>query len=65
MIVGHPAFYLALCLSGVHFRDELQRVDHVGGQKFKCQPIRTLEIDGARLQEELYVYKKPGIVFRK
>ena len=65
MIIGHPAFCLALYLSGVHFRGELQRVDHVGGQIFKCQPIRTLEIGGVRLQEELYVYKKPGIVFRK
>ena len=29
-------------------------VGRVGGQKIKYRPIRTQEIGGARLQEELY-----------
>ena len=47
-------FCLALYLTGVHFPGELQEVRNVGGQKIKCRPIRTQEIGGARLQEELY-----------
>ena len=34
--IGNPAFCLTLCLTGVHFRGELQHVGHVGGQKIKC-----------------------------
>ena len=48
------AFCLTVSLTGVHFRGKLQYVSHVGGQKIKCRPIRTREIGGARLQEELY-----------
>ena len=54
MTIGNPAFCLALYLTGVHFRGELQHIGHVGGQKIKCRPIRTREIGGARLQKELY-----------
>ena len=49
--IGNPVFCLALNLTGVHFRGELQHVGHVGWQKTKCQPIRNKEIGGARLQE--------------
>ena len=52
--MGKPAFCLALYLSGVHFRDELQHVGDVSEQKFKCRPIRTREIHGVRLSEALY-----------
>ena len=55
MTVGNPTFCLALYLSGAHFRGELQHVCYVGEQKIKCRPIRTQEIAGVRLQEELYV----------
>ena len=55
--IGNTAFFLALYLTGVHFRGELQHVGYVGGHKFKCQPIRIQEIGGVRLQEELYVYE--------
>ena len=49
MTIGNPAFFLALCLTGVHFRGELQHVGHVGEQKIKCLPIRTREIAEVRL----------------
>ena len=52
--IGNPVFCLALYLTGVHFPGELQQVHNVGGQKIKCRPIRTQEIGGVRLQEELY-----------
>ena len=52
--IRNPAFCLALYLTGVHFRGKLQYVGHVGGQKIKCRPIRTQEIGGVILQEELY-----------
>ena len=55
MTIGDPAFCLALYLTGVHFRGELQHVRHGGEQKIKCSPIRNQEIAAARLQEELYV----------
>ena len=48
MTIGNPAFWLALYLTGVHFRDELQHVGHVGKQKFKCPQIRIWEIDYKR-----------------
>ena len=53
--IGNPAFCLALRLTGVHFRGELQHVGHGGEQKIKCSPIRTWEIAGVRLQEEVHV----------
>ena len=58
MTIGNLAFCLALYLTGVHFRGELQHVGDVTEQKFKCRPIRTREIGGIRLSEELYVYKQ-------
>ena len=39
--LGNPAFYLALYLTGIHFRGELQHGGPVGEQKVKCRPIRT------------------------
>ena len=33
MTIGNPAFYLALYLTGVHFRGDLEHVGHVGEQK--------------------------------
>ena len=38
---GNPAFCLALYLTGLHFRGELQCVGHESGQKIKCSPIET------------------------
>ena len=49
MTIGNPAFCLALYLTGVHFRGELQHVGHVGEQKIKCWPIKAREIAGVRL----------------
>ena len=49
MTIGNPAFCLALYLTGVDFRGELQHVGHMGEQKIKGQPIRTREIAGVRL----------------
>ena len=37
--VENPAFSLALYLTGIHFRGELQHVGHVSVQKIKCWPI--------------------------
>ena len=53
MTIANRASCLALCLTGVHFRGELQHVGHVGRQKIKCRPIRTRG-SGVRLQDELY-----------
>ena len=39
-----------LYLAGIHFRGKLQ---HVGEQKIKYRPIKTREIAGATLQDEL------------
>ena len=61
MTIGNPAFCLALYLTGVHFRGELQHIGHVGGQKIKCRPITTREIGGARLQKELYTCCKSKV----
>ena len=55
MTIGNPAFGITLYLTSVYFRGELQHVNHVGGQKIKWRTIRTREIVGVRLQEELYV----------
>ena len=46
MKIRNPAFCLALYLTGVHFRGELQHGRDVGQQKIKCKPIRTREIAG-------------------
>ena len=54
MTIGNPAFCVALYLTGVHFRGELQHAGDVSEQKFKCRPIRTREIGGVRLSEALY-----------
>ena len=56
MTIGNTAFCLALHLTGVHFRDELQRFGAVSEQKIKCRPIRTREIGDVRLSEALYGY---------
>ena len=53
--IGNPAFFIALYLTGVHFRGELQHICDVSEKKIKCRPIRTREIGGVRLSEELYV----------
>ena len=50
--IGNQAFCLALYLTGVHCRGELQHLGHVGVQKVKCRLIRTREICGVRLQDE-------------
>ena len=49
MTIGNSAFCLALYLTGVYFRGELQHGGHADEQKIKCRPIRTREIAGARL----------------
>ena len=47
--IGNPAFCIALYLTGVHFRGELQHVGDVSEQQIKFRPIRTREIGGVRL----------------
>ena len=54
MTIGNPAFCLNLYLTGVRFLGELQHFGDVSKQKIKCRPIRTREIGGATLSEELY-----------
>ena len=54
MTIGNPPFCLAPFLTAVHFRGELQPVGRMSGQNIRCQPIRTREIGGVRLQDELY-----------
>ena len=39
--IGNPAFCLALYLTDVRFRGELQHVGDVSEQKIKCRLIRT------------------------
>ena len=58
MTIGNPAFCLTLYLTGVHFPGKLQHAGDVSEQKFKCRTIRTREIVGARLSEELYYRSK-------
>ena len=58
MTTGNLAFCLALYLTGVDFRGELQHAGDVSEHKIKCRPIRTQEIGGAGLSEELYVKSK-------
>ena len=57
MTIVHSAFYLFLCLTGVHFRRELQHGGDVSQQKIKCRPIRAREIGGVSLSDVLYVIK--------
>ena len=52
--IGNPPFCLALYLTAVHFRDELQHVGDVSEQKIKCRPIRTREIGGKPILLNLY-----------
>ena len=52
--IGNPAFCLPLNLTGVHFWDELQHFGDVNEPETKYRPIRTREIGGTRLSEELY-----------
>ena len=49
MTIGNPAFCLALYVTGVHSRGELQHGGEASEQKIKSGPIRTLEIGGVRL----------------
>ena len=58
VIIGNPAFSLALYLTEVHFRGELQHVGIVSEQKIKWQPNRTRRICGIRLSDELYGLNK-------
>ena len=58
--IGNPAFFLALYLTGVHFRSEFQHVGDVSKEKIKCRPIRTCKIGSVRLSEELYAYEQRG-----
>ena len=51
--IGNLAFRLSLYLTGVHFRGELQHSGQVIEQ-IKFQPIRTREIAGLWLEDELY-----------
>ena len=46
MTIGKPAFCLALYLTSVHCRGELQHVGDASEQGIKFRPIRTREIDG-------------------
>ena len=48
MTIGNPGFCVALYLTGVHFRGDLQPVGDVSEQKIKCGPIRTRGIGGVR-----------------
>ena len=59
--IGNSAFCLALYLTGVHLRGELQHVGDVSEQKFKCRPIRTRGIGGVRLPEALNVFNRPEL----
>ena len=47
--IGNPALCLALYLTGVHFRGELQHAGHGREQKIKCSPIVTRDIADVRL----------------
>ena len=55
MTIGNPAFILALNLTDVHFRGELQLVRGVSEQKINCQPMRTREIGGVRLLQRFHI----------
>ena len=53
--IENPAFCLFLCLTGLHFRGELQHVGEDSQQNIKWRPIRTGEIGGTTLSDVLYV----------
>ena len=56
MTIGNQAFCLIVYLTAAYFRGEFQHVGDVSKEKKnKCQSIRTREICGFRLLEELYV----------
>ena len=57
MTIRIPAFCLAFYLASAHFGGELQHFGHMGEQKIKRWPIRTREITGVKLQDQLYDYK--------
>ena len=40
MTSGNPAFCLALCLTGIHFRGQLHHVDHVSEQKSSMSQLK-------------------------
>ena len=42
--IGNPGFCLALYLTDLHFRGELQHVSDASKQKVKCESIRAREI---------------------
>ena len=54
MTIVHPAFYLFLYLTGVHFWHELQHGGDVSQQKIKSRPISTREISGVSISDVLY-----------
>ena len=47
-----PVFCLTFCLTGLHFRGELQHVGDITEQNFRYGPIRTLEITDIRLYRQ-------------
>ena len=49
MTIGNPAFCLALYLTRVHLRGELEHVCRAGEKKIKCRPVRIPEIASVRL----------------
>ena len=59
--IGNLAFCLFLCLTGVHFRGELQHGGDVSQQKIKCRPIRTRGIGDVSLSDVLYVRRRNSI----
>ena len=46
---SNAAYWLALYLTGVHFRGELQYVRDVSEQNLKCRTSRTQEMGNGRL----------------
>ena len=63
MTIATLAFRLALYLTAVHFRSQLQHTGDVGEQKIKCRPIRTRKVGGVRLQDELFMKMSLGLGF--
>ena len=55
--IGNPAFCLALFLTCLHFRSELQHVGDFNEQKIKRGPIRTRAIGYIRLWTN-YIFTK-------
>ena len=56
MTIGNPSFCLALHLTRVHIRGELQHVGDVSKQKCNSRPIRTRETGCVRLSEARYFF---------